>query len=94
MGIYAAWGIVGGQTYPAAVSIGVRPTFKTNDAVVIEAHLIGLDAEIYGQNLQLVFVKRLRDEQKFSSTEQLVDQMHQDIEATKRICAANPAPVG
>jgi riboflavin kinase/FMN adenylyltransferase len=71
----------------AAVSIGVRPTFGTGRAVLIEAYLLDTDADLYGRVLRLEFLQRLRGERRFDSVETLVEQMHRDVEETREVCA-------
>lgn len=80
-GVYAAW--AGG--YPAAVNVGVRPTFETGRGLLVEAHLIGFDDDIYGETLRIGFVERLRGEKRFDSVDELVAQMNRDVEAARRI---------
>ncbi|MDQ6775071.1 MAG: riboflavin biosynthesis protein RibF [Actinomycetota bacterium] len=75
----------------AAVSVGVRPTFGTGRAVLIEAYLIDREVDLYGQNLRIEFLQRLRGERRFDSVEALVDQMHRDVEATREVCARGTA---
>ncbi len=70
----------------AAVSIGVRPTFGTGRALLIEAYLIDRDVDLYGQPLKLEFLSRLRGERRFESTEALVEQMRQDVEQARSLC--------
>jgi riboflavin kinase / FMN adenylyltransferase len=70
---------------PAAVSIGVRPTFKTGRGELIEAYLLDFDGDLYGQTLCLEFVERLRGERRFASAEALVDQMHGDVARTREL---------
>jgi riboflavin kinase/FMN adenylyltransferase len=75
------------QWWPAAVNVGVRPTFVTGRGVLIEAYLIGFDGDLYGRELRLTFLSRLRGEKRFDSTEALVDQMTRDVEQARRIAA-------
>jgi riboflavin kinase/FMN adenylyltransferase len=70
----------------AAVSIGVRPTFGTGRAVLIEAYLLDRDVDLYGQTLKLDFVARLRGERRFESVEALIEQMHHDVERARELC--------
>jgi riboflavin kinase / FMN adenylyltransferase len=86
-GIYAAraHGDALGTDVPAAVSIGVRPTFEDDGDLRVEAHLIGFDGDLYGQTVSLEFLERLRDEVKFDSAEELQRQMRADVEQTARI---------
>jgi riboflavin kinase/FMN adenylyltransferase len=70
----------------AAVSVGVRPTFGTGRAVLIEAYLLDHDADLYGRRLGVEFVQRLRGERRFDSVDALVEQMHRDVERTRELC--------
>jgi riboflavin kinase/FMN adenylyltransferase len=82
-GIYAA--LADGA--PAAVSIGVRPTFGEGLGVLVEAFLIDADVDLYGRTLRLEFLARLRGERRFDSAEELVEQMQRDVEQARAICA-------
>ena len=87
-GVYAAYATTaGGETHPAAVSIGVRPTFVTGRGELVEAYLLDFDDDLYASRLELVFLKRLRGEKRFESVGALVDQMALDVEAARTICA-------
>lgn len=72
----------------AAVSIGVRPTFQTGRAELIEAYLLDFEGDLYGSTLELSFIERLRGERRFDSAEGLVEQMHTDVRRTREIAAA------
>jgi riboflavin kinase/FMN adenylyltransferase len=69
------------------VSIGVRPTFGTGRAVLIETFLIDRSAELYGRALTIEFLARLRGERRFDSVEALIDQMARDVEAAREVVA-------
>ena len=68
------------------VSIGVRPTFGTGRAVLVEAYLIDRDEDLYGRTLALDFLERLRGERRFSSKEELIEQMRLDVQHAREIC--------
>jgi riboflavin kinase/FMN adenylyltransferase len=70
----------------AAVSVGVRPTFGTGRAVLVEAYLIDQEVDLYGQTLKVDFLSRLRGERRFESVDALVEQMHRDVERTRELC--------
>ncbi|MHB8658837.1 MAG: bifunctional riboflavin kinase/FAD synthetase [Solirubrobacteraceae bacterium] len=70
----------------AAVSVGVRPTFGTGRAVLVEAHLIDRDVDLYGQSLKIEFLHRLRGERRFDSVAALVEQMARDVVRTRELC--------
>ncbi len=72
----------------AAVSIGVRPTFDTGRAELIEAYLLDFQGDLYGSTLELSFLERLRGERRFESAAALVAQMQLDVQRTREIAAA------
>ena len=82
-GVYSAFA----NGRPAAVNVGVRPTFETGRGLLIEAHLIDYDGDLYGENLRVAFVKRLRGERRFGNVEDLIAQMHRDVAEAREACA-------
>ena len=70
---------------PAAVSVGVRPTFGTGRAVLVEAYLLDTDEDLYGRELRLDFVARLRGERRFDTIDALVAQMDHDVRRTREL---------
>ena len=83
-GVYAAWA----HGHAAAVNVGVRPHFETGRGLLVEAHLLDFDGDLYGETLRVAFVERLRGERRFASTEALVEQMERDAERVREVCAA------
>jgi riboflavin kinase/FMN adenylyltransferase len=77
---------------PAAVNVGVRPTFETGRGLLVEAHLIGFEGDLYGQTLRLAFLERLRGEKRFDSVDELVEQMHRDVAQADAICRERTPP--
>jgi riboflavin kinase/FMN adenylyltransferase len=84
-GVYAC---LANGSIPAAVSIGVRPTFETRLGELIEAYLLDFDRELYGTQLELTYLARLRGELAFDGVESLVAQIERDVEETRAIVAA------
>jgi riboflavin kinase / FMN adenylyltransferase len=85
-GVYACQAQFNGQSYLAVTNVGQRPTIQGGDATIrIEAHLLDFTTDIYDQTLQLDFMQRLRDEQRFPSLDALVAQIHSDIAAARRL---------
>ncbi len=79
-GIYAAHARFQGRSHRAVVNIGYRPTVAAaSPGLRVEAHLLDFQGDLYGQDLELIFVEKLRDEQKFSSLEDLKRQIARDI---------------
>jgi riboflavin kinase/FMN adenylyltransferase len=72
---------------PAAVNVGVRPTFDTGRGELVEAYILDFEGDLYGEPLRLDFLARLRGERRFSSAEELISQMHRDVERTREIVA-------
>jgi riboflavin kinase / FMN adenylyltransferase len=94
-GIYAGRARAAGSWYPAAISIGVNPTFGGEvgvSPVRVEAHLIDFSGDLYGELLRLEFWSRLRDELAFESIDELVAQMQSDVEATRTVVAGGRRP--
>jgi riboflavin kinase/FMN adenylyltransferase len=87
-GVYAAFA----NGRPAAVNVGVRPTFETGRGLLIEAYLIDYEGDLYGQTLRVAFIGRLRGERRFPSVEDLVAQMHRDVDAARELCASFTPP--
>ena len=71
------------QSFTAATSVGVRPTFQTDRGVLVEAHLLDFSGDLYGRELRLSFSRRLRGEERFSSVAELVAQMDRDVELSR-----------
>jgi riboflavin kinase / FMN adenylyltransferase len=83
-GVYAA--TLDGR--PAAVNVGVRPTFESGRGVLVEAHVIDFEGDLYGRTVRIAFLARLRGERRFASAEALVEQMRADVERARELCAA------
>jgi riboflavin kinase / FMN adenylyltransferase len=71
----------------AAVSIGVRPTFGSGRSLLIEAYLLDWDKDLYGTELRIDFLARLRGERRFDSPEALIEQMRIDVARTRELCS-------
>jgi riboflavin kinase / FMN adenylyltransferase len=79
-GVYAVHAIAQGGTHRSVLNIGYRPTLKNSvPQLRVEAHLLDFDADLYGKELEITFVEKLREEQKFPSTAALKDQIARDI---------------
>jgi riboflavin kinase/FMN adenylyltransferase len=75
-----------GPRHPALVSVGVRPTFHEEGAVLVEAYLLDFDGDLYGAHLELDLMDRLRDERRFDDVSALIAQMRRDeAEARERL---------
>ncbi|HXZ62795.1 MAG TPA: riboflavin kinase, partial [Acidimicrobiales bacterium] len=83
-----------GTVHPAAISVGRRPTFYEPGTapVLVEAHLLHFDDDLYGEHSRVSFAHRLRPEQRFESIEALIAQMRLDVAATERLLAGAERP--
>jgi len=77
-GVYVVKCELDGEVFPGVMNIGIRPTFENKHEQVLEVHLLNFNRDVYGKNLRVEFIKRLRDEKKFSSKEDLIKQMQTD----------------
>jgi riboflavin kinase/FMN adenylyltransferase len=87
-GVYAAFA----NGVPSAVNVGVRPTFESGRGVLIETYLIDRSEDLYGSELRVAFVERLRGEKRFAGVEDLIAQMKIDVEDARRVCAGFTEP--
>jgi riboflavin kinase/FMN adenylyltransferase len=83
-GIYAGRGYVEGQPVPAAISLGPNPTFNEGK-LKLEVFLLDFEGDLYGQLVEVDFLARLRDVMRYHSVDELLAQMHRDVEATRQI---------
>jgi riboflavin kinase/FMN adenylyltransferase len=88
-GIYAGWyRLPSGESRAAALSLGTRPTFYDQaDRSLLEAYLLDFDGDLYDQPAQVRFHRRIRDEVRFDSIPELVDQMDRDVTAARQALA-------
>ena len=89
-GVYAVRARLGAEPLGGVVNIGVRPTFA-GTMRRLEVHIFYFDRGLYGQTVEVEFVKKLRDEQRFASTTELAAQIAKDITAAKRLTGVDPA---
>lgn len=82
-GIYVTRAYVRESTYQACTSIGVRPTFEETGRPVVETYILDFDEDIYGQEIRIDLLHRVRGEEKFQSADDLIERMHRDINETR-----------
>jgi riboflavin kinase/FMN adenylyltransferase len=86
-GVYATFTEVGEERHLSVSNIGTNPTFGDGPRTV-ESFILGFDRDIYGEGVKLFFVRRIRDERKFASADQLVAQMREDVSRARAIFTA------
>lgn len=83
-GVYAVYAVLGDISYPAVANVGVRPSFDSGPRT-IETHILDFDDDIYGCDLKVEFVARLRDERRFDTPDALVAQVRRDSQTARSI---------
>lgn len=83
-GVYGTISIVGGKKYLSATSVGFNPTFGEK-SIKIESHILDFQEDIYGFEVELIFIEYLREELKFNTTKELIEQIDKDIEKIKKL---------
>jgi riboflavin kinase/FMN adenylyltransferase len=90
-GVYAVFALLGRERYPAVANVGVRPTFD-NGQRTVETYILDFDRDIYGCDLVVEFVARLRNERRFESVDDLVGQIRADSEMARRLLGGEGEP--
>ncbi|MBO5742988.1 MAG: bifunctional riboflavin kinase/FAD synthetase [Clostridia bacterium] len=83
-GVYATRVQINGKTYASITNIGNNPTVSSNGEITIETHIIDFSDNIYGKEIKIEFLSRIRDEKKFDSLEELKNQIEKDINISKK----------
>jgi len=91
-GVYAIWVQVDDEIHKGVANIGKNPTFG-NDALSVEAHLIDFNGDLYGRDIRVHFVQRIRDEKKFSGIDELKDRITKDVDLGRQILAQPEAEI-
>jgi riboflavin kinase/FMN adenylyltransferase len=91
-GVYAIWVEVGDEVHQGVANIGKNPTFG-NDALSVEAHLLDFAGDLYGRDIRVHFVQRIRDERKFGSLDELKDRIKKDSQLGRQILAQPEAAI-
>lgn len=83
-GVYFSCIKLGENYYYGATNIGVSPSIKSENVLEIETFLFNFSASVYNQEVELYFIEKIRDEKKFSSHQELINQIHYDVETIKQ----------
>jgi len=84
-GIYAVYAWLGDERHLGVANVGVRPSFEIGGERIVEVHILDFEEDIYGCDLVVEFVDRLRDEVRFTDIEELKDQIERDIAQARRV---------
>lgn len=82
-GVYVVSCILNNKNYFGIMNIGTRPTFENNNQTMLEVNIFDFNGSIYGEDIEVNFLKYIRDEKKFESKEDLINQIKQDIKKAK-----------
>ena len=85
IGVYVCQVLVEGVMYGGVTNIGYSPTIKSSGIKEVETNLLDFDGNLYGKKVEVFFVQRLRDEEKFGNVEQLILQIKDDVHQAKKI---------
>jgi len=88
VGVYATLAHVDGRVLNSITNVGYRPTFGNNE-LVIETHIFNFNEDIYKKRIEVEFVDRVRDEQKFNGPQALVEQIKKDVDRVNVILSKN-----
>jgi riboflavin kinase/FMN adenylyltransferase len=88
-GVYAVRALFEGLSHPAVASFGVRPTVGDGPAL-LEVHVLDYDGDLYGKEIEVEFIRRIREERKFDSLPALTAEMERDIARARAVLAAQP----
>ncbi len=87
-GVYAVASAIDGRRVGGVMNIGIRPTFGPDGDLTVEVYYLDFEGDLYGKDLEVVLVKRLRDEMRFASREELVAQIGKDVDAARGALSA------
>lgn len=82
-GVYTVQIQYRGQIYDGIANYGLRPTISDNSKPVLEVHILNFDEDIYGEKIKVNFIKKIRDEKKFNSLDELKSQIQKDVNSIK-----------
>lgn len=82
LGVYVSQVRINSETFPAITNAGLRPTFNKEE-MQIESYIINFNKNLYGEEMDIIFIKKIRNEMKFKSPEELSLQISKDLEQTK-----------
>jgi riboflavin kinase / FMN adenylyltransferase len=84
-GVYAGATFLDNRWWPAAISVGTRPQFYEDGALLVEVHVVGYAGQLYGAAMDVAFLARLRDQSTFDGVDELIAQIGRDVVKTQRI---------
>jgi len=83
-GVYITRTLVDGKMYHSITNVGNNPTFGGVDRISVETYIFDFEKDIYGKEIEVFFISKIREEMRFGSVEELIEQIHKDIEIAKK----------
>lgn len=83
VGVYITLAETGGKFFQSVTNVGFNPTFEKNDQLKVEIYFIDIKKNLYGADVKLHFLKKIREEKEFDRAQDLIEQIHQDVEEAK-----------
>lgn len=87
-GVYATLSEIDGEKYLSVTNIGVRPSVDDSPVWTVESHIVGFSGDLYGENLTLIVLEKIRSQMKFSSLDEVKKQVEADVACAKEIYSA------
>lgn len=84
-GVYIGYTLVDGKNIRSMMNIGHNPSINFQQELRIESHLLDFNEDLYGKEVEVIFIKRIRDEQRFNNKEELINQMKKDVLEASRL---------
>ena len=84
-GVYAVWVRYKNQQLRGVANLGIAPTIRKDEKVLLEVHLLDFNEQLYGESIEVIFHSYLRPERRFSDIKQLQNQIQEDIQVTKKL---------
>lgn len=84
-GVYVVSCLLNEKNFYGIMNIGVRPTFENENKIILEVNLFDFNGQVYGENIEVSFISRIRDEKKFESKGDLINQIKLDVQSAKEI---------
>lgn len=88
-GVYISRTLLDGKYHPSITNVGYNPTFGAMERPTVETYILDFDEDIYGKNIEVFFIERLRDEATFSSIDELIIQMKEDTAKVREFYELN-----
>lgn len=90
-GVYITRTLVDGKMYHSITNVGNNPTFGGVDRISVETYIFDFEKDIYGKEIEVFFISKIREEMRFGSVEELIEQILKDIEIAKKVLAEDLA---